>query len=132
MNGAALREYGALLDERRPRVIKTKRAYEDALAEARKLMESEDLPPAQAAYFDLLTALIEKYEDEHFDLPRAATPAEALRELVAERQMTVTELGKIINSKGTASQMLSGERSISKEAAKRFAQYFRVPVTLFL
>ncbi len=125
-------EYGTLLSAKRPHVIKTAREYKSCLAELKGLMESERLSSAQEEYLDLLSALIEKYEDERYELPRAATPAEALRELVRARDITVTELGRLINSKGTASQMLSGDRAISKEAAKRFARYFHVPVTLFL
>ena len=132
MTAAVKAEYGALLGAKLPHVIKTAREYKARVDEVKRFMKSERLSSAQEEYLDLLAALIEKYEDGHYELARSATPAEALRELVAARDITVTELGILINSKGTASQMLSGARAISKEAAKRFARYFHVPVTLFL
>jgi HTH-type transcriptional regulator/antitoxin HigA len=132
MNSAVLEAYGALLNERRPRVIRSERENEAALAEVRALLGVHARTPAIEEYLDLLAALIEKYEEEHYQMPEAAMPADILRELMLERGMTVTELGALIKSKGTASQMLSGRRKISVKAAKRFAEFFKVPVSLFL
>ncbi|HXM19193.1 MAG TPA: helix-turn-helix domain-containing protein [Candidatus Tumulicola sp.] len=132
MNSAVLEAYGALLNERRPRVIRSEKENEAALAEVRALLAARARTPAIEEYLDLLAALIEKYEEEHYQMPQAATPADILRELMLERGMTVTELGALIKSKGTASQMLSGRRKISVKAAKRFAEFFKVPVSLFL
>jgi HTH-type transcriptional regulator / antitoxin HigA len=132
MTTAVMAEYGALLGEKLPHVIKTAEDYETSLADAKRLMESEALSAAEVEYLDVLTVLIEKYEDEHFELPHSATPVEVLNELFAARDMTVTELGNLINSKGNASEMLSGKRPISKEAAKRFAEYFHVSPALFI
>ncbi len=98
----------------------------------RALLAAHVRTPAIEEYLDLLAALIEKYEEEHYPMPQAATPADILREMMLERGMTVTELGALIKSKGTASQMLSARRKIGLNAAKRFAKFFKVPVSLFL
>ena len=42
-------------------------------------------------------------------------------------------LGKhIVGHKGAATEALSGRRSISKAQAKRLAEFFRVPIDLFI
>jgi HTH-type transcriptional regulator/antitoxin HigA len=132
MNAAVLEEYGALLSERRPRVIRTEQENEKALAEVRALLDGRALTPALEEYLDLMVSLIEKFEEEHYPWPEEATPADVLRELMQARGMKVSDLGAIIKSKGTASQMLAGKRKIGVNAARRFAEFFKVPISLFL
>lgn len=113
-------------------MIRNEKENQAALAEVRALLDARMRTPAMEEHLDLLAALIEKYEEEHYPMPEAAAPADILRELMLERGMTVTELGALIKSKGTASQMLSGRRKISVKAAKRFSEIFKMPVSLFL
>ncbi len=113
-------------------MIRTEHEHKKALAEARDLLAARTLTPALEAYLDLIATLIEKYEEEHYPWPEQAAPADILRELMQARGLTVSELGAIIKSKGTASQMLAGKRKIGVNAAKSFAKFFKVPVSLFL
>jgi HTH-type transcriptional regulator/antitoxin HigA len=132
MNAAMLEEYGALLRERRPRVIRTENENEKALAEVSDLLDCRALTPALEEYLNLMVSLIEKFEEEHYPWPQEVTPADILRELMQARSMKVSDLGAIIKSKGTASQMLAGKRKIGVNAARRFAEFFKVPVSLLL
>ncbi len=56
---------------------------------------------------------IEKFESEHYQL-NAATPQSILLYLMEERNMIQSELADLFGSKGVASEILSGKRSISK------------------
>jgi HTH-type transcriptional regulator / antitoxin HigA len=68
--------------------------------------------------------LIEKYEDEHYQL-NAATPLGILRELMEARNVKPSDLWGVFGSKGIASEVMSGKRAISKSHAKKLAEYFK-------
>src|SRR4051794_35725690 len=68
-----------------------------------------DLSPGEADYLEVLTLLVEAYDDER-DPPGwpESSPAEVLRALVEHRGITTTDLGRVIGSKGVASELLNG------------------------
>ena len=52
--------------------------------------------------------------------------------LTASIDLKPNDLWPVIGSKGRVSEMLAGKRSISKEQAKKLAEFFRVRADLFL
>jgi HTH-type transcriptional regulator/antitoxin HigA len=48
-----------------------------------------------------------------------------------ENDMTVSDLGQLLGSKGNASEILSGKRSLSKAHMATLARRFAVNVSLF-
>jgi HTH-type transcriptional regulator/antitoxin HigA len=52
--------------------------------------------------------------------------------LLEHRGLRPSDLWPVIGSKGRVSEILAGKRSISKEQAKKLAQFFRVRADLFL
>ncbi len=105
--------YSSLLVEFQPKVITTEEENERTLVVVEKLMNHKDRTPEQDAILDLLVVLIEKFESEHYQL-NAATPQSILLYLMEERNMIQSELADLFGSKGVASEILSGKRSISK------------------
>jgi HTH-type transcriptional regulator/antitoxin HigA len=125
-------QYAKLLSAKHPRVIKTEAENERALREIEALIAREKvLSQPEIELLELLALLVEKFEDEHYPLPRAS-PTEILRELMLAHGMTQTQLSKLFPSKGIASEVLSGKRGISKAQAKKLAAHFHVPAALFL
>jgi HTH-type transcriptional regulator/antitoxin HigA len=49
-----------------------------------------------------------------------------------ERGLKHKDVRPILGNKGAASEILSGRRSIGKAQAKRLAEFFRVPIDLFI
>jgi antitoxin component HigA of HigAB toxin-antitoxin module len=49
-----------------------------------------------------------------------------------EHGMTVSDLGRVIGSKGNASEILSGKRQLSKAQMFKLADHFGVQAGLFL
>ena len=96
-----------------------------------QLDEREDLSPEEEALGEVLTLLIEDYEEKYHPLPRVS-PNEALRALMEERGLKHKDIWPVLGNKGAATEVLSGRRSISKAQAKRLAEFFRVPVELFI
>lgn len=128
---ADLRQYGKLLSRVLPAVIETEKENERMLAEVNKLMAKSKLSPAESKLFDLMVRLIEDFEEQHYELS-ASTPNGVLRELMEARGVKQRDLWELFGSKGTASEVINGKRSISKAQAKALAKYFRVSPELFL
>ena len=49
-----------------------------------------------------------------------------------ERGLKHKDIWPVLGNKGAATEVLSGRRSISKAQAKRLAEFFRVPIELFI
>ncbi len=52
--------------------------------------------------------------------------------LLERRGLQPSDLWPVLGSKSRVSEILSGKRSISKEQAKKLAQFFHVGVELFI
>jgi len=125
------RSYGQLLRRTLPRVIRTEEECERLTNELMSLDERTDLSPEEKELAELLTMLIEEYEERRYPI-RKASPRQTLLHLADARNLAPKDLWKLFGSKGTASEVLRGKRSISKAQAKRLADFFRVSVELFI
>ena len=96
-----------------------------------ELDEREDRAPEEDALAEVVTLLIEDYEEKHYPLPRVSSH-ESLKALMEERGLKHKDIWPVLGNKGAATEILSGRRSISKAQAKRLAEFFRVPVDLFI
>ena len=124
--------YSELLAAIQPQVIDTEEKNEFFLSVIEKIMDlGENLTPEQGRLLDLLVALVEDFEDKHYQL-KQATPHEILIELMAEGNLKQKDLLAIFKSKGIASEVVNGKRSISKAQAKELGQFFNVSPAVFL
>jgi len=123
--------YGQLLAKFLPRPIRTERELEAATALLLQLDERTDLSPEEDALTEVLTVLIEDYEDRHYPLPDVP-PHESLKALMEDRGLKHKDIWPVLGNKGAATEILSGRRSISKAQAKRLAGFLRVPIDLFI
>jgi HTH-type transcriptional regulator/antitoxin HigA len=85
----------------------------------------------EEALAEVLTLLIENHEEKYHPLPRVS-PNESLQALMEERGLKHKDIWPVLGNKGAATEVLSGRRSISKAQAKRLAEFFHVPVDLFV
>ena len=124
--------YGKLLSRARPRVIKTAAENERALAELEALdILSRPLTLEETTLAELLTVLIQQFEDAHYPLGHAS-PLDALREFMEARNLRQRDLIPIFGASSVASDVLNGKRAISKTHARKLAEFFHVPVSLFI
>jgi HTH-type transcriptional regulator/antitoxin HigA len=114
------------------RPIRSEAEY-DRAARVLDSLVLRNLSPGEADYLQVLTLLVEAYDDEQDPPGRPeSSPAEVLRALVEHRGMTTTDLGRIIGSKGVASELLNGRREPSKAQIRKLAEFFRLePGTFF-
>lgn len=122
--------YGQLLQEALPRVIETDEENDRLLAVLEQLDELPSRTPEQDSLAELLTMLIQQFE-ARYDLG-SALPLEALRSLMEDRGLRQRDLLGVFGSSSVASDVLNGKREISKLHARRLAEYFRVPVSIFI
>lgn len=90
--------------------------------------DKEDHPLAEV--LDYLANQVKTYEDENFQIPEAE-PMEVLRFLMEQHNLKQEDLEECA-PQSRISEILKGNRSISKEIAKRLANRFHVRADLFL
>ena len=79
---------------------------------------------------DLLTLLIEDFEEKRYQLPRA-TPRQALSFLMEQHALKQKDLVDILGTRSTVSEVINGKREVTKEQIRRLSQRFHVSPELF-
>ena len=125
------KNYGRLLREIRPQVIRTGKEYERLAAELLRLDDLVEPTREEDRLGELLTLLIEEYEGRRHPILQSK-PRQTLLHLMEARGLTQKDLWKIFGSKGITSEVVHGKRSISKSQAKKLATFFHVSLDLFI
>ena len=89
----------------------------------------------QAALFDLVAAYLDGWERQHYaDLKDVQMPPyKMLAYYLEQRDVTAYRLAQDVGvDQGNLSAILRDDRGISKDLAKKLAQYFNVSVELFI
>ncbi len=128
-------KYGILLMQTLPSVISSDQELERLTEEVDRLItkgiKQGNLSPEEEKLLDLLSYLVESYEDEHYPMPESL-PKEVLKYLMDDRELKQKDLLHIFGSTGITSEVVNGKRSISKAQAKKLAEFFKVSVELFI
>jgi HTH-type transcriptional regulator/antitoxin HigA len=104
----------------------------DAAQEMIDRLLEKDLDTGEQDYLDVLTDLVETYEDEHHPIPDASE-ADVLRELMRSNGLSQLKLAREVGiSQSTISAVLNGTRSLTKEQVVRLAQFFHISPAAFL
>lgn len=115
--------------------IKSEAEYDRAVVFLKKLALRDEatLDAGEAAYLDALTLFVEDYEQKHHRIEtEEMTPLEALKYLMAEGGLKPVDLGRILGNRSLASQVLKGNRELSKANIVAMAKYFHVEAGVFL
>jgi len=121
--------YARLLVNALPSVIETEAQNQRAIAIMRTLM-NRPRTPEETQLLRLLSELIGSYERRAY--PGDVEPREHLAGLMEERGIKRADLLPIFKSRSAISEVLSGKRGISRNQVKMLAEFFSVPVSLFL
>jgi HTH-type transcriptional regulator/antitoxin HigA len=93
------RRYGKLLLKTLPRVIGTERDNERMIAELEKLdLRWDDLSQEEKELAELMTALIERFESEHYPI-NLATPQQRLAQLMEDRGLTQADVWHLLGTR---------------------------------
>lgn len=112
--------------------VRTKEDYAQARATIEVLLDeigdNENHPLADV--LDYLADQVAAYEEEHFPIPEAE-PKEVLRFLMEQHGLRQEDLADCA-PQDRISDILAGNRGISKDVAKKLARRFNVSTDLFL
>ena len=124
--------YGFLLSTTLPAVIETKEEFErldKILGEL--LAKGEGISPEEDKLVDLISQLIEDYEDEIYSIEKGE-PHKILRFLIDENGLKQKDLLPIFGSEGIVSEILRNKRGITARHAKMLGEFFKVSPELFI
>jgi HTH-type transcriptional regulator / antitoxin HigA len=92
----------------------------------------EDLDRSGADYHSVLADLIESYEDRHYPISDASE-VDVLRELMRSNGLNQTALAKKVGIvQSTISNVLNGNRKLTKNQVIKLAELFGVDPSVFL
>jgi HTH-type transcriptional regulator/antitoxin HigA len=105
-------------------IIKTEDQYYKYCNIHEKLVFEEN--DANEDEIELLTLLIEKYDDDHYQTT-ILDPIEILRSLMKDHKLKAKDLTEILSlSKGTVSKILNYQTGLSKETIRRLSTHFKM------
>jgi HTH-type transcriptional regulator / antitoxin HigA len=113
-----------------PRVITSGAQNERYIAALLEPEKKDRLSAKEKDFAELLTVLIEAYEEEHYPIG-AANPVEVLVELMEANNHKQKDLAPLLGSEGVVSEVLRGKRELNKHHTERLSRRFRVSPAVF-
>jgi HTH-type transcriptional regulator / antitoxin HigA len=86
--------------------------------------------PEEEEAIELLTLLVERYEQEHFPVPQAQ-PADVLRYLLERNGLSQRDIVPELGSESTVSLVLSGKRKLNRDHIAALSWRFHVSPAVF-
>jgi HTH-type transcriptional regulator / antitoxin HigA len=110
--------------------IKTEADYQAALKEIERLF---DAPPGtrEGDRLEVLTTLVEAYEEKHFRLP-LPDPIEAILYYIETRGLTRRDLERYIGSRARVSEVLNRKRPLTMEMIRNLHKGFGIPAEVLI
>lgn len=129
MIATAIRRY-TFDDIGSPRVIASEAQYDRYVSALLELERQKKLTPAEKNFAELLTLLIEAYEEKHYPI-RSATPLEVLHELMSANDLRQKDLAPLLGSESIVSEILSRKRELNKRHIEKLSRRFNVSPEVF-
>lgn len=124
-------DYTALLAKTLPRIIHSDEQNEAYIQTLYELEVGQETLSADAKEMaDLLTLLIEDYEEKHFSLKKSS-PTEVIEFLMEQHHLKQKDLADVFGTPSIVSEVLSGKRELNKEHIRRLSVRFHVSPELF-
>jgi HTH-type transcriptional regulator/antitoxin HigA len=132
MSATAVRsEYASLLTSTLPAVIRSEVENERYIAMLEALdSKGKRMTAAERRMAELLTLLIEDFEEKHYAL-EAAEPTQVLIELMLANSLKQKDLLDIFGTPSIVSEVLAGKRKLTTEHIRRLSRRFRVSPEVF-
>lgn len=123
--------YLKLVEELPLAPVRTERQLDRAMTMIDSLLDREKLEPSEKDYLDVLSDLVERYEEaQHPILP--AKDAELLRHLIEAKDVTQLQVARETGiAESTISAVLKGRRLLNRRHIPPLAAYFQVDPAVF-
>jgi len=107
------------------KVIKTEEDYNQSLKRLEDIFDAPiDSPEGDEA--EILTILIEKYEDEHYPIG-PPDPIEAIKFRMEQMGMNKSDLAEIIGYKSRVSEILGKKRKLTLQMIRNLHEKLKIP-----
>ncbi len=113
-----------------PKVITSDAQNERYISVLLELEKKTRLTTKEKEFAELLTVLIETYEEKHYPI-RAASPVEVLAELMDANNLKQKDLAPMLGSESVVSEILRGKRELNKGHIQRLSKHFGVSPAVF-
>jgi HTH-type transcriptional regulator/antitoxin HigA len=123
--------YAKLLAKVPPKIIRTEKENDSYTAALYALEHRRGaLSSAEKDLAELLTLLIEDFEQKHYQLPKA-TPLEAIAFLMDQHGLKQKDLLEVFGTPSIVSEVMRGKRRLNRDHIARLSQRFHVSPELF-
>lgn len=113
--------------------LRTEAQFDEAVKMMKDLARRlPSLTQGETDYLAVLGDLIKTYESKLPSIDATSTPQEILKYLMERNGLTQSDLVEYVGYKSNLSAFFSGNRELSKRAATRLAEFFKVSPSLFL
>jgi HTH-type transcriptional regulator/antitoxin HigA len=129
MTATAIDKY-TLRDLPAPKVITSETQHKQYVSALLDLERRKRLTAEERSYAELLTVLIDSYEEEHYPI-RAASPVEVLQELVSANDLRQKDLAPLLGTESIVSEVLSGKRPLTRRHIEKLSARFNVSPAVF-
>lgn len=114
------------------RPIRSEAELDRAIAIIDGLLDQEKLSHDEQDYLDVLSDLVEKYEDEHDPVPPVCG-AEMLRFLIESQETTQANVAAEAGiAESTISEILAGKRELNRKHIEALSRHFHVSPAVFM
>jgi HTH-type transcriptional regulator/antitoxin HigA len=128
---AARSEYASLLSSTLPAVIRSETENERHIAVLEELdRKGNHMTAAERRMAELLTLLIEDFEEKHYAL-KAAGPLEVLNELMLANNLKQKDLVDVFGTPSIASEVLGGKRRLNTDHIRKLSHRFKISPEVF-
>lgn len=128
---AARSEYASLLTSTLPAVIRSEAENDRHIAILEELdRKGNRMSAAERRMAELLTLLIEDFEEKHYSL-KAASPLDVLNELMLANNLKQKDLVDVFGTPSIASEVLAGKRRLNTDHIRRLSRRFKVSPEVF-
>ena len=112
------------------KLIKTKKDYNKALKRIEELFDAK-AGTAEADELELLVALVELYEKEHFPID-APDPVSAIKFRMEQEGLTNEDMIAYLGSKSKVSEVFSHKRNLSIAMIRKLVSGLQIPAEVLL
>ena len=102
--------------------------YTDALFQLTVL---ENPSSSEVEAIELLTLLVERYEEEHYSVPKA-DPVSIVRFLIEQQHLTQRDLIPQFGSESAVSMFMTGQRNLTLEQVRKLSTRFKLSADVFI
>src|SRR5271170_6206215 len=114
-----------------PRIIHNDRELETYTAVLFELTVLENPSPSELEAIELLTLLVERYEQDRYPIP-AADAVSVVRFLIESQYLTQRDLIPQFGSESAVSMFLSGQRKLTLDQVRKLSARFKLPADVFI